>query len=701
MKTQSLSLGLILLVAGLVAPKSFAARPTFLTASLYSTGRNPAAATVQDFNNDGKADIATANTGDNTVSLLLGDGNGGFLPANTFALGTAVSKIAGGDLDGDGNTDLGVTDGIKSVAIALGHGDGSFAPASTIIVSDRPSGIAINDLDGDGTLDLAIACLGNSSQGSVAVLIGAGDGSFAPPVFYSFTRPHAAGAVVASDLNGDGHLDLVVALSHFPDATESLAILLGNGDGTFQPAVVSVHGNGDDIAAEDFNQDGKMDLAMTIDATANILLGNGDGTFQSPISTGASASTVATADMNRDRIPDLVVGGFKTGVLLGNGDGTFGPVTNYGMGDVFYNVFAAVGYFNRDRSPDVIAQGSDSAIAVALGRRDGTVRAPVLIHGGYWGFDAGDFDGDSRADLVDGTPLTFLRGLGDGTFAPGMPIADLDARQLIATDFNDDGKLDLLVCPFYQLGIYTLLGNGDGTFQAAQFTDVSSDEVWPVVGDFNNDGQMDAGLAAVFDAQFSILLGKGDGTFEPEILYQTLPYPQSPVAADFNGDGNLDVAISHTFDGEVSIYLGLGDGTFDSPLTIISRGALYLAADDVNRDSLPDLLVGGGNLNLFLGNGDGTFQAAQTIYPDYGPVKLADLDGDGRLDVIVSPFNGTIVVLRGRGNGAFGEGVAYPIGGIFSGSFVLTDLNGDALPEAIVSDIDFSLSILLNISGHR
>src|SRR6267142_2534439 len=106
MKNQSLILFLTLLLAGLISPNSFAAHPTFLTASLYPTGQNPAAATVQDFNNDGKADVATANTGDKNVSVLLGNGNGGFLPANTFAVGTAVDKIAGGDLDGDGNADL-------------------------------------------------------------------------------------------------------------------------------------------------------------------------------------------------------------------------------------------------------------------------------------------------------------------------------------------------------------------------------------------------------------------------------------------------------------------------------------------------------------------------------------------------------------------------------------------------------------------
>jgi hypothetical protein len=291
--------------------------------------------------------------------------------------------------------------------------------------------------------------------------------------------------------------------------------------------------------------------------------------------------------------------------------------------------------------------------------------------------------------------------LGDGTFAPPVPIADDFTGQLVATDLNNDSKLDFLAA--FGSGILTFLGNGDGTFQDAQFTGVSSDSLWPVVADFDNDGHVDVALAGLGESKLIILLGNGDGTFQPEISYDTTDFPQSPVAADFNLDGNSDLAISHTFDGTVSIWLGHGDGTFDLPLTITSRGALYLAAGDVNRDSKPDLVVGGGNgLNLFLGNGDGTFQAAQSIYSRYGPVKVADLDRDGRRDVAISPGE-TLVVLRGRGDGTLSPATEFPIGSQFSGFFVLNDLNGDKTPEAIVSSGSYtsSLAVLLNTSLPR
>ena len=114
-----------------------------------------------------------------------------------------------------------------------------------------------------------------------------------------------------------------------------------------------------------------------------------------------------------------------------------------------------------------------------------------------------------------------------------------------------------------------------------------------------------------------------------------------------------------------------------------------------------DFVLGGSGLKLFLGNGDGTFQPAQTIYSDYGPVKVADLDRDNRLDLTVSAEEGAIVVLHGRGDGTFGAGALFPIGSQFSGYFVLSDLNSDGRPEAIVSNSGASLVVLRNTSGPR
>ena len=140
---------------------------------------------VQDFNNDQIADIATANSNDGDVSVLLGNPDGTFGPTNTFAVGAGAKGIASGDFNGDGKNDLVVTDGGTFAYISLGNGDGTFAHATAIKLRAGAGGIVVGDLNGDGKADIAIANFGpqNNSHGSVAVLLGHGDGTFAPAVF--------------------------------------------------------------------------------------------------------------------------------------------------------------------------------------------------------------------------------------------------------------------------------------------------------------------------------------------------------------------------------------------------------------------------------------------------------------------------------------------------------------------------------------
>ena len=223
----------------------------YLIPRTYPSGNFPAAAAVQDFNHDGFTDIVSANVTDKTVSVFLNKGDGSFGTATTFAVGAHASEVASDDLDGDGNADLVVTDANAFVHVALGHGDGTFGAFTATTVANHPRGIAIGDFNDDGILDLALALFGptKSFEGQVAVLIGHGDGSFAPPVFYDLDNVNAT-RLTATDLNNDGKLDLAVALQHGSRGTEGLGVLIGNGDGTFQPAMESVHkSNISDVAA--------------------------------------------------------------------------------------------------------------------------------------------------------------------------------------------------------------------------------------------------------------------------------------------------------------------------------------------------------------------------------------------------------------------------------------------------------------------
>jgi hypothetical protein len=359
-----------------------AATVAFKPAVTYQVGTAPQAVAFGDFNGDGKVDLVVSNSGDGSVSILLGNGDGTFQLASNIPAGKNPVSIAVGDFNGDGRLDLAVADGSNnSLNVSLGNGNGTFQTPVSYGTGVAPTSVLLADLNGDNRLDVVVADSGGSTA---SVLLGNGDGTVQSHMDYSVgSAPLVApDAVAVADLNGDGRLDLVVGNRAGPGV-----VLLGNGDGTFQPA--ASYGAGlSSLAVGDFNGDSKLDLVGTGQVGSRLLValltGNGDGSFNpsSSIGTGVCENRhLLAADFDGDGKLDLAsMGGFSLYsntfcighhldvlVLAGNRDGTFQAPVTFTATDAANLILGAASFdLNGDHAPDLVTVNSDNTVSILL-----------------------------------------------------------------------------------------------------------------------------------------------------------------------------------------------------------------------------------------------------------------------------------------------------------------------------------------------
>lgn len=363
------------------AALSVASARGFLPAVNYAVGDHPVSAVVADFNGDGKPDLAVANQNDDTVSVLFGSGDGTFQHAHNFAAGGHPAAIAAADFNGDGRPDLVVADSSRNrLSILLNKGHGFDPPRHILSGGIGPVSVAALDLNGDGIIDVAAVNIStlDPTRSGVSVLLGNGDGTFQAAVLYPAGL--APDSVAAGDFNGDGKIDLAVA-----DFGGGVSLLLGNGDGSFQGAT---NFDSDNflgfVAVGDFNGDGVLDLVVSeLNRDISVMLGNGDGTFQNPVdyAVGLSPTSIAIGDFNGNGNLDLAVSGAseqgigKVKILLGNGNGIFGIKWHIEVGLDPTSVVAAD--FNRDHAPDLVTTNFEGTTVSVLMNSGGTLVSDV------------------------------------------------------------------------------------------------------------------------------------------------------------------------------------------------------------------------------------------------------------------------------------------------------------------------------------
>jgi len=687
---------------GAQAPVTQVAFPDVIS---LKTDRGPSQVAITDLNLDGKLDLVTVNALGNSISVMLGRGDGSFGPEARYAV--ADSKpygLAFGRFNEDAYPDLVTSSAAGSALIVLlNNGSGGFAAPVTVPTEKATLAVAAGDLNGDGLADIAAA---HPDGEEIALYFNQGKGRF----IKGGSLPAMSRSLLIADLNQDGNLDLASA----DETADAVSVFLAEGHGKFAPArTFKTAAEPQLLHAADLNGDGRTDLlAASPDSDSISLLTNrGDGNFEHTGDLAVRQPTaIATTDIDGDGHLDLVVSEGASGsvaVLFQRGE-SFSPAIRFPVEGDHVNSLA-VADLNRDGSPDIATanMASDTVSVLLKGVRVPRIEkfspsptARVQLTKGNLATEIrARFNTDLGVDSLAGGVIVYASQSGyhqaavkyderdhTVTLVPNAPAAkgksDLQTAGRLV-DFTPGEQVTVsftkairsrLGIPMSTASTYSFTvapREGSGQFVEAQRIDCLKIPGTLRAADMDNDGKIDiVALCREVDG-IRVHFNGGNATFrhEDSVLLPTGGYgPWDLIPADLNRDGKLDIAVVNTFSSDLTIFYNEGNRKFSGPHTLPSgAGPMSLAASDLDGDGYLDIVTvtkGFPAVLVFVNDGKGGFKEPVTyrVAPSPYDVAAKDLNGDGAPDLVMTNLEsdrGTI--LMNNGDGTFRKGEEFPL----------------------------------------
>lgn len=691
---------------------------------------SPKSIIVDDLNKDNQLDIVLSCFDSDNIVILFGNNNGEYWSEISHWIGvnSSPARLTSGDFNNDNQIDITVvTYDSTQFAVFVGDYEADFEIERKYSLSSgsKPISVAVGDYNGDHILDLVVL---NSGQENIGIRLGLGNGSFGMEKIYSTGRNSSPKYVHLSDVNGDHHLDILVANSQ----TNSVLIYHGKGDGTFEHTLrysMDFRSKPVCLAVADLNVDQLPDLIIgnqEIDNIEIVYLYNYASFVLHETYFNESKSfprIISTVDMNNDKQLDLVVLNYNprsVDVYFGNGKGSFMIETIYVLKKGTNPTQMTVADLNNDGWLDLIisnsrAQWIDVVLADGNGHFEIIVTLPININSNLAAMIVDDVNNDNQLDLIltyemrNRGMIEIFLGFGNGsllstrkysTGLKGVPYS------IVLGDVNNDTYLDIVVAYGTNDSIGVFQGYGNGSFASEKIHQYmygkQTEFVSVALGDLNKDDQLDVVLANPNDQYISILFGFGNGTFSDGIgAFMHIDCRASYVNVyDFNGDNRADIAVICSQENAVIILYGTEKGDFLVGRKYVTSSISIhktIAFGDFNNDSYLDFAVGNtlhNDIDIYLRNGTELFGNPTILSTGWNtkPNSLAvgDFDHDNLSDIVVATYQSNYIRIF----------YATEIGMFWSGEYYYTGENSN--PCAVVAghfDEDDHLDIAVVNAG--